>query len=146
MGLSNIQRLLDFTGKTVIVTGAGKGIGAAIALEFADAGANVVVAARTKGDLDKIVDKIQAMGRKGLAVPTDMTNKEAIDNMVQAAVKEFGKIDVLINNAGNSPMKNVLNVTEEDWYYNLDVNLKSTFLCSRRSVSCGSSRNAAEGS
>lgn len=129
MSLSNIQQLLDFTGKTVIVTGAGKGIGEAIALEFANAGADVVVAARTKSDLDKVVDKIKAMGRRGLAVPTDVTKVEAIDNLIQTTLKEFGKIDVLVNNAGHSPMKNVLNVTEEDWYYNLDLNLKSAFFC-----------------
>ncbi|MBA7599234.1 3-oxoacyl-[acyl-carrier-protein] reductase [subsurface metagenome] len=129
MGLSNIQQLLDFTDKTVIVTGAGKGIGATIALEFANAGADVAVAARTKSDLDKVVDKINAMGRKGLAVPTDVCKTEDINNLVEATIKEFGKIDVLVNNAGHYEMKNVLNVTEEDWYHNLDLNLKSIFFC-----------------
>lgn len=127
--VSNIQHLLDFTGKTVIVTGAGKGIGEAIALEFANAGADVVVAARTKGDLDKVVDKIKAMGRRALAVPTDVTKLDAINNLIQTTLKEFGKIDVLVNNAGHSPIKNVLGVTEADWAYNLDLNLKSTFFC-----------------
>ena len=129
MGLSNIQKLLDLSGKTAIVTGAGKGIGREIALQLADAGAEVAVASRTKADLDKVVAEVEANGGRGLAVATDVSRADDVKKLLQATVDSFGKVDILVNNAGVYPMKNVLNVTEEEWDQIIDIDLKSVFLC-----------------
>lgn len=93
---------MDFTltGKTAVVTGAGKGLGRAIALAYAKGGANVVVAARGKADLDALVAEIEADGGKALAVPTDVTDQKAVEALADAALETFGAVDVWVNNAG----------------------------------------------
>ncbi|GAI20110.1 unnamed protein product, partial [marine sediment metagenome] len=124
MGLSKIQKLLDFTGKVAIVTGGGRGIGPAIALGFADAGADVAVASRTKVELDKVVKDIEAMGRKGLAVTADIGRSADVKNVVKATLDKFGKIDILVNNAGYFPYSPFLDITEEEWDRVQDTNIK----------------------
>ena len=131
MGLSKIQELLDFTGKVAIVTGGGRGIGPAIALGFADAGADVVVASRTKVELDKVVEEIEAMGRKGLAVTADIGKAVDVQKLVKATMDKFGKIDILVNNAGYFPYNPFLDITEEEWDRVQDTNIKGQFLCAQ---------------
>ena len=87
-------------GKVAIVTGAGKGIGAGSALALAEAGADVVCAARTKEDIESTADKAHRLGRRAIAVPTDVNERDQLENLVRAAADEFGHIDILVNNAG----------------------------------------------
>ena len=91
---------LSLRGKSAIVTGAGRGIGRAIALSLAEAGADVALAARTPSDLEHGASEIRALGSRAFAVPTDVSDSNQIESMVEATLKQFGNIDVLVNNAG----------------------------------------------
>ncbi len=121
----------DLSDKIVIVTGAGRGIGKGLALGFAEAGANVVVAARTVAEIEAVAAEIRAMGRKALAVPTDVRQSDQINNMVQKTLEEFGRIDVLINNAGGSFVVMAMDMSENAWDSIVRENLKPVFLCSK---------------
>jgi 7-alpha-hydroxysteroid dehydrogenase len=90
----------DLTDRVAVVTGAGKGIGAGCALALAEAGADVVLAARTASDLDAVAAQVRAAGRRAVAVPTDVTDADALTTLVDRATAELGRIDVLVNNAG----------------------------------------------
>ena len=90
----------DLTGRVAIVTGAGKGIGAGCALGLAEAGADVALAARTASDLDAVAERITALGRRAIAVPTDVTDASQLQTLVTRTVNELGRVDVLVNNAG----------------------------------------------
>lgn len=127
--MSEMQKLLDLSGKVAIVTGAGRGIGPAIALELADAGADVVVASRTLAELEKVAKKVEALGRKALAVTADVGRAADVKKLVEATMSQFGKIDILVNNAGIFPVKPFLEITEEEWDRVQDTNIKSQFLC-----------------
>ncbi|MFC1982795.1 SDR family NAD(P)-dependent oxidoreductase [Chloroflexota bacterium] len=119
------------TDRVAIVTGAGKGIGKSIAIGFAEAGADVVVAARTITDIEATAADIRALGRKALVVATDARNSDQVANMVQRTMNEFGRIDILVNNVG-SPLGLVgplLDTNDDDWDRVFDVCLKSTFIC-----------------
>jgi len=122
---------LSLEGKVVIVTGGGTGIGRSIALEFAKAGADVVVTSRKLANLKKVADEVRALGKRSLAVPVDITKKTEIDNLVQRVMDEFGSIDILVNNAGTIIRASLLEHSEEDWDTVLDTNLKGYYLCSQ---------------
>ena len=117
--------------RTAIVTGGGRGIGKAIALGLADAGANVVVSARTASDIEATASEIEKKGKKALAVPTDVRLIDQINNLVDKTMKEFGKVDILVNNAGGSFNVSVMDMTEGGWDAIMHENLKSVFLCSQ---------------
>ncbi|MBI4287022.1 MAG: SDR family oxidoreductase [Chloroflexi bacterium] len=121
--------LFQLTNKVAIVTGAGKGIGSAIALGFAEAGADVVVAARTQADIDLVASQVRARGRKSLAVATDVRDKAAVDNLVSKTLQEFGRIDILINNAGTYIYQPVVQMSTEEWDSMFDANMRSVFFC-----------------
>ena len=87
------------TDRIAIVSGAGKGIGKGIAIAFAEAGADVVCAARTRGDLEETAEVVRARGRRALVLPCDVTQTEDLEHLVDASVGEFGKIDLLVNNS-----------------------------------------------
>jgi dehydrogenase/reductase SDR family protein 4 len=125
--------LPDFTldGKVALVTGAKRGIGKAIALTFAEAGANVVVCGRTLPDLDSVADEIRALGRNSLAVKTDVTVKSEVQSLVDRTVKEFGTIDILVNNAVVYAAGPLVELSEEDWDNTLGIGLKGYYLCSQ---------------
>ncbi|MGZ6979178.1 MAG: SDR family oxidoreductase [Acidimicrobiia bacterium] len=89
-------------GKVAVVTGAGRGIGASIARTFADAGANVVLTARTKEQLDIVAAQIRDLGRRAVVAPTDVVENDAVAALAQTAVDELGRIDVVVNNAGGT--------------------------------------------
>jgi NAD(P)-dependent dehydrogenase (short-subunit alcohol dehydrogenase family) len=123
---------LSLEGKVALVTGSSRGIGKAIALTFADAGADVVVASRKLEDLEKVAAEIKAMGRKALCVPTHAKKVEALENLVQNTMDEFGRIDVLVNNAATNPAMGPIVDTEESVYdHIIDTNLKGYFMMSK---------------
>lgn len=118
-------------GKTAIVTGAGRGIGRATALAFAKEGAQLVLAARTRSELEDVAKDVQALGRDALVVPVDVTQKNQTENLAREAVAAFGQIDILVNNAGVAIHNPIAEIREEDWDLNIAVNLKGTFLCTQ---------------
>jgi NAD(P)-dependent dehydrogenase (short-subunit alcohol dehydrogenase family) len=117
--------------KTAIVTGARRGIGRAIALALAREGANVTVADISQEDCQKVVTEIEKMGRKGLAVQCDVTATPQVEAMVQKTVAQFGRLDILVNDAGIIAYKPFLELSDEDWDRVISVNLKGQFLCAR---------------
>ncbi len=113
--------------KTAIITGSTRGIGKAIANGLGDAGANLVIVSRSQTDCEKVAKEFTAKGFKALAVAGDLTKKEAIKQLVDKTLAEFGRIDILVNNAGTSSTKPAEEVTEEDWDWVMDLNLRSAF-------------------
>lgn len=126
-----MESVFSFTGKTVIVTGGGRGIGRAIALGFAQAGANVVVCSRTNAEIDAVAEEIRNKGGKALAVATDLTVHEQLGNLVDTTVKEFGRIDILVNNAARSFLRGLLDLREDGWDKCFNTNVKAVWLLSR---------------
>lgn len=118
-------------GKVALVTGAKRGIGKAIALTYAEAGADVVVCGRTLPDLEKVADEIKATGRRSLAVKTDVSIKGEVESLVDRTVKEFGTLDVLVNNAVVYARGPLVELNEEDWDMTVDIGLKGFYLCSQ---------------
>jgi NAD(P)-dependent dehydrogenase (short-subunit alcohol dehydrogenase family) len=121
----------DLTDKVAIVTGGGTGIGKGIALEFARAGAHVVVASRRMEIIKKAAEEIEALGRQSLSVQTDVIEKEQVDNLVKQTVDKFGRLDILVNNAGGSAAWPFEKISPKGWDIILAINLKGTFLCSQ---------------
>ena len=121
----------DLTGKTAIVTGSGKGIGRAIALGLAEAGAKVVVAARTQAEIEAVAGEITDGGGEALARITDLTQSDQIEALVQATVDHFGTVDIVVNNAARSFLRGLLDLREDGFDKIFDTNVKGTFLLSR---------------
>jgi len=117
--------------KTVVITGAGRGIGRGIALAFAEEKYNVVVSDISKEDIEKVTGEVKRLGADSLAVKCDVSKGSEVKNLMAEAVRKFKKIDVLINNAGIFPFVPFSQMTEGDWDKVINVNLKSIFLCSR---------------
>ncbi len=121
---------MELSHKVAIVTGSGQGIGRAIALRLAKAGASVVV-----NDINEtaggVAREIQALGQPGLAVTADVTSAADVSRLVEAAIAAYGRVDILVNNAGIARDQLLLRMSEEDWDRVLEVDLKSVFLCSR---------------
>lgn len=118
-------------GKVAIVTGGGTGIGRSIALEFAKAGADVAICGRNAANLEKVAEEVDALGKRCLAVPTDTSRRNDVDNLVQKVLDEFAGIDILVNNAATSSRTPFLEITEREWDEIIDTNLKGYFLCSQ---------------
>lgn len=122
------MRLKD---KVAIVTGASKGIGRAIALGYAEAGAHLVLVARTKGLLESLAGEVRALGRRALAVVTDVTEEDQVSAMVERAKEAFGRIDVLVNNAGGGAYRPIWRTPLKTWEWLMAVNLRGPFLCTK---------------
>jgi 2-dehydro-3-deoxy-D-gluconate 5-dehydrogenase len=124
-------------GKVAIITGAGRGLGRAMALRFANCGADVVAASRTVLQLEETAAEVRKIGRKCLVTPTDVSRSDQVNAMVAAAVKEFGRIDILINNAGageDSFGKRIEEISDDEWHRGIDNNLTSQFFCARAAL------------
>ena len=120
--------MFSLEGKIALVTGASRGIGRAIALGFAEAGADVAVAARTEEDLQTLAKEIDSIGRKALVVPTDVRDRDAIQSMIDRTVEGLGKLDILVNNAGGSNfMSPIVGLRPEGWDKLRTLNLDSIF-------------------
>jgi NAD(P)-dependent dehydrogenase (short-subunit alcohol dehydrogenase family) len=120
--------------KVVIVTGAGKGIGKGIAHTFAKDGYIVVVSDINHEECLEVVKEIEALGQKAIAVKCDVSVKAEVENLIKATMEKFGRLNVLVNNAGIFPFVPFTEMTEENWDKVIDVNLKSIFLCSQAAV------------
>ena len=119
----------DLSGKVAVVTGGAGGIGRALALGLADAGADVVVASRGLAKLEKIAKQASARGRKSLAVSVDVTNPKSVEDMVEHTLKVFPRIDILVNGAGVAIRKPADTFPIDDWQRVMDVNTRGTWLC-----------------
>ncbi len=123
---------LSLEGKVAIVTGGGTGLGKAMCHAMARAGADIVVAARRVEPIEGTASEVRAMGRRAIAIPTDVTNSRQVNAMVEKAISEFGKVDILINNAGGGDQrKPIWDITDEEWRRGIDTNLTGTFYCCR---------------
>lgn len=121
------------TGKVALVTGGRRGIGKAIALAFAEAGADVAVADLVveDGELENVAKEIRRLGRRSLAVQVDTAQKNKVDSMVQKVMEQFGAIDILVNNAGIGAKVPLLDLSEEVWDKVINVDLKGYYLCAQ---------------
>jgi 3-oxoacyl-[acyl-carrier protein] reductase len=123
--------IVEFTDQVVLITGAGRGIGKALAIAFAQAGARVVVNDINPDTCVKTADELIALGGQALACHADVANKLAVQSMLIDIEDRWGRVDVLINNAGVEPHKPIVQLDEWDWNRTLDVNLKGAFLCAQ---------------
>jgi len=133
---------LALPGKVAIITGGGTGMGRSMALEFAKAGADIVVASRTVANLERVAAEVRAQGRRALAILTDVSLKSDVDRMVAGTMEAFGQVDILVNNAGlgsgigadgrglghrDPPW--LIDIPEDNWDPIIAVNLKGVYLC-----------------
>ena len=125
---------MDLAGKVGIVTGAARGIGRGIALGLAREGMHIVVVDLTKSEMEPVVQEIKELNRQVMAIEADITSSKATGRMAQDTIKTFGRIDVLVNNAGIIVVAPFTELTEEDWDKVLNVNLKGSFLCCKAVV------------
>jgi 3-oxoacyl-[acyl-carrier protein] reductase len=126
------DKAFDLTGKVALVTGGGRGIGRAIALAFAEAGADVVPTSRTRSEIEAVAGDIEALGRRTLVATCDVSRTDSIRELLRHVMEAFGRVDVLVNAAAISPIwKRMEDVTDEEWDQILGVNLRGAFLISR---------------
>ena len=119
----------NLIGKNVVINGANTGIGKAVAMKCAKEGANVILAVRNRKKVENLQKQIKIIGRKVVVIEMDVTKKETIKSLINESRKEFDQIHVFFNNAGVSTMNQVIDISEEEWDYNMNVNLKGVFLC-----------------
>ncbi len=122
---------MKFENHVAIITGGGRGIGRATALAFAKEGADIVLAARTETEITSVAGEIEKLGRRALAIPTDVQVKSDVDKLVTSTLDTFGKVDILVNNAGVAIHNPISKIREEDWDLTMAVNLKGVFLCTQ---------------
>jgi NAD(P)-dependent dehydrogenase (short-subunit alcohol dehydrogenase family) len=125
---------LSLEGKVVVITGGGTGLGLAMVRALAKAGANLVIAGRRPGPIEEAVGEVKTLGNDALAVPTDVTDSSQADRLISSTLDSFGRIDVLINNAGavqENVRKDLWDITDAEWHLVMDVNLSGAFYCAR---------------
>ena len=121
-------------GQVVLLTGAGRGLGRAMAMSFSDAGAKVSGASRTMSQLEETAELVTERGGEAISISTDVTDAAAVEAMVQQTIDHFGRVDVLINNAGGGAEGDgapLTDLTDEQWRWGIDMNLTSQMLCAR---------------
>ena len=121
-------------GKVSIVTGAGRGIGRAIALRFADEGAAVVAVQRTLAEGEQVVAEIELVGGRAFAVSTDVADPDSVEDMVAQTLETYGRVDVLCNNAGIGGVQNLLELTMERYDRVMDTNVRGLLLCMKYAI------------
>jgi 3-oxoacyl-[acyl-carrier protein] reductase len=123
--------MTDLKNKNALITGAGKGIGKAIALALAKEGVNVILVARTQEEIDSVAAKVRSLRVKALAITADVTDINSVNAAVEKALAEFGTIDILINNAGIAAFGKFLELEPTDWERIIQVNLMGTYYVTR---------------
>jgi NADP-dependent 3-hydroxy acid dehydrogenase YdfG len=118
-------------GKVALVTGAGRGIGRAIALAFAAEGAAVALAARSRADLAEVAGELRALNARALAVPTDVTQDSAVEALVEQTLADLGRLDILVTSAGTAAFSQVADSKPGDWDAMLALNLRAVMVCCR---------------
>ncbi len=122
---------VQLKGKVAIVTGAGRGIGRAVALALGEAGARVALAARSEGEIRSVAEEIRAKNGQALALAADLARDEDIERLVQQTVKEWGPVDILVNNAGWGKTARVVDSRVEDWDRTFQINLRAPMVLTR---------------
>jgi len=118
--------------KVAIITGAGRGLGRSVALAFARQGAKVVLAARSKEEIDHLAEQLRALRKDVIAIPTDISDEDQVDRLVKRTLEVYGTVDILVNNAGaRGSIGPIHNTSLSEWEQALRVNLTSAFLCSK---------------
>ena len=125
------KNLFDLTGRVAVVTGASSGLGIQMAKALARNGADIAILARRKERLEKVAEEIRTLGVRCLPVQCDITDTEAVKKAAEQVETEFGKVDILINNAGNGATGPAEEMTDEDWDYTLSVDLTGVFKVAR---------------
>ena len=120
---------LPLEGKVAIVTGSGRGIGKAIALAYADSGADVALFARTAAQVEEAASEVRARGRRALAITGDVSDERCVGELVRATLSEFGRLDILVNNVGVAIVKPFIDSTPADWQAQINWNIIGTLLC-----------------
>ncbi len=124
----------DFSQRVILITGAGRGIGRAIAIAFAQAGARVGVNDIDADSAANVAGELAAVGAEAIAFPADVASPDAVTEMFEAIDRRWGRVDVLINNAGIEPVSSIFDHALADWQRTLDVNLTGTFLCTQQAA------------
>ncbi|MCL5961687.1 MAG: SDR family oxidoreductase [Chloroflexi bacterium] len=120
---------MKLEGKVAIVTGAGQGIGRAVAVTFAQEGAKIALAARTESSLAEVAEEIRRIGGEAIAVPTDVANIADVENLFARTVERYGKVDIVVNSAGFTRPALLHKMTQQQWDDVINVHLKGTFNC-----------------
>lgn len=126
-----MSKFCDLTGQVAIVTGASSGIGRASSIALARQGAKVTLAARRVEMLEEVKKEIEKMQGEAIVTQTDVLKKDEIESMVKKTMEKWGRVDILLNNAGIAIMKPFLDLTKEDWDRTLEINLRGQFLCAQ---------------
>ena len=125
---------LSLDGKTVVITGGGTGLGREMALAMASAGADLAIASRRVGPIEEVADRVRDLGRRAITISTDVTDSGQVNLLIERSLDEFGKIDVLLNNAGivrGQGAMPIWEITDEDWRVGMDTNITGSLYCSR---------------
>jgi len=132
--MESIESYFDFTNKVVLVTGSSQGIGAVIALAFAKSKAVTVLNFHTEKEAtaaQEVLEQVKIYSSSSIAIQADVRSASSVETMVQTIIKQFGKIDILINNAGITRDQLLIRMSDNDWQSVIDINLTGTFLCTR---------------
>lgn len=129
-----LDDIFGLSGKVGLVTGAGRGLGRTAAIGFAEAGADLALLSRTRGELEETAQAIRKLGRRALVIPADLGEIEALPAVIDTVIKEFGRLDILVNNAGVIVRDHVVDVKWKDYDFQMDVNAKATFALCRAAV------------
>ena len=129
-----LEEKLSLEGKSVVITGGGTGLGREMTLAMARAGADLVIASRRIAPIQEVADIVCELGRKGVAISTDVTDSAQVASLMESAIAELGKVDVLFNNAGivrGQGATPIWEISDDDWHLGIDTNMSSAFYCSR---------------
>lgn len=126
-----MKMALNLENKVALITGGGRGLGNTLALALAKEGADIIVASRRKKEFKRVVEEINHVGRKALAIPTNVSSPGSVRNMVEKTLREFNRIDILINNAGIGKVESILDHSDKLWFETISTNLTGTYLCTK---------------